>query len=508
MAIRSKSTAVSFVSTASVAHCVGRGKTSPEAEDSPLASDADGLGDTVRAQLFDRFSLLRSTAFRMGITFWLLFTLCFGVAQYGFYKTLEGRVLGRIDDLISSYMDKARDVYATNGLDAVIHLSEERSSSPMTSSMGFYLSSSEGDRIAGNVPYCLTQPGWDVLTGDDLGLDNDNDRYRFFTADIGGNVLSVGKSLKDLIEFRKVAFFHLMWSMVLTTIFAIGAAWLFARRIHRRTSGIAHALEGVAAGNLQARLPVSCASDDIDKLARTINSSLDRLAQTVDGMRQVSTDIAHDLKTPLNRLYITIEEAAAKSRAGQCVGEELDSALDEAQGINGTFEALLRIAQIEAGARRSQFARFDLVEVLDTAAEVYAPVIEEQNQSLKVAFDTSQSLPMLGDKSLVLQLIVNLIENAVHHCDACSSITLSAGEEEGVVWCRVADNGPGIPEAERTRVFQRLYRLQRSRTTKGTGLGLSLVKAIADLHCGTVLLSDNEPGLVVTVRFDRHCPAS
>lgn len=508
MATRSGSSGVTAATSAPSPYCVGRGKTSPETCDAVRVEHADGLGDSVRAHLFDRFALLRSTAFRMGITFWLLFTLCFGLAQYAFYKTLEDRVLGRIDGVITEHVNKAREVYATQGLDGMVRLAEARAKSPMASSMGFHLSTTEGDRIAGNVPLCLTLPGWDVLTGNDLGLEDDTGRYRFFTTDVGGNVLSVGKSLEDLIELRKVALFCLLWSMVLTTFLAIGAAWLFARRVHRRTSGIAQALEGVAAGNLTARLPISCASDDIDELARTINSSLDRLAQTVDGMRQVSTDIAHDLKTPLNRLYITIEEAAARSRAGECVGEELDSALDEAQGINGTFEALLRIAQIEAGARRSQFAHFDLAKVLDTAAEVYAPVVEEQNQSLQVAFDSQQSLPMLGDKSLVLQLIVNLIENAVHHCDGCASIVLSAGQEEGVVWCRVADNGPGIPEAERTKVFQRLYRLQRSRTTKGTGLGLSLVKAIADLHCGSVTLSDNEPGLAVTVRFDRNCPAS
>jgi signal transduction histidine kinase len=303
---------------------------------------------------------------------------------------------------------------------------------------------------------------------------------------------------------RKIAWSSLVWTTLVSAVLAFLAAALFARHTHKRVAGFSHALDGVASGNLSSRLPVSCAGDDIDGLSVRINCSLDRLEHTVNGMRQVSTDIAHDLKTPLNRLYITIEEAAARSRAGACVGEEMDRALDETRAINGTFEALLRIAQIEAGARRSQFKPFDLSEVLQTAAEVYAPVVDENCQQLQVDLPDQRPLAMRGDRSLMLQLVVNLIENAVHHCRSDTLISLSAGESEDAVWFRVADTGPGIPALERDKVFQRLYRLERSRTTSGTGLGLSLVKAIAELHYGTVSLADNKPGLIVTVRFDRN----
>ncbi len=486
--------------------CVGRGTTSPEDEQVADTVPVDTAGGRVRRRLFDRFGRLRSTAFRIAILFWLLFTACFSAGAYFVYETLQGRLLDRIDETIVQRFDETQAIYDTEGIEAIIRIGESRGQSPMSSSMGFHLSTPDGERIAGNVPVCLTKMGWETLQGKDLGLENDGSYYRFFTARIGGNVLSLGRSLDDLVDLRKIALSSLLWTTFIATLLAFLAAGYFVRRTNIRVASISRALDGVGQGNLSARLPVGCADDDIDRLSTKINTSLERLEHTVNGMRQVSTDIAHDLKTPLNRLYITIDEAASKSRQGLCVGDDLEGALDEAQAINGTFEALLRIAQIEAGARKSQFKHFDLSTVLETAAEVYGPVVDEQGQQLVVDLPAGCSLPMLGDRHLVLQLMVNLIENAVNHCSENTVITLSAGEDNNVVWFGVADSGPGIPVKEREKVFQRLYRLERSRTTKGTGLGLSLVKAIADLHCGTVTLLDNNPGLAVTIKFERNCP--
>lgn len=485
--------------------CVGRGLTTPCIEE-PVSNESNeqGLRQVLKTALYARFLLLRSSAFRIGIMFWLMFTACFGIAEYIFYETLQDRILNRVDETIAERFEAVSEVYDIGGLESVIKLAEARGQSPMASTMGFHLSTPNGERIAGNVPICITEMGWDDLTGEDLGLE-DQGSYRFYTGKVGGNILSLGKSLEDLVELRRIAFICLVWTLVVSTLLALLGAVFCVLRTHKRIDGISTALNGVAAGNLNARLPVSCGYDDIDQLSIKINSSLERLKQTVDGMRQVSTDIAHDLKTPLNRLYITIEDAATKSRAGKCVGDDLDGALEEAQSINGTFEALLRIAQIEAGARKAQFKFFDLSSVLETAAEVYLPVVEENSQRLEVNLDAGKYLPMFGDQSLVLQLLVNLIENSVHHCNDGASIVLSAGEQNGNVWFSVADDGPGIPDAEREKVFRRLYRLERSRTTKGTGLGLSLVKAIADLHCGSISLTDNNPGLAVTVKFNRQC---
>ncbi len=487
--------------------CPGRGITCPEQAREVVAESVDTIGTRLKGRLFQRFGLLRSISFRMGFLFWLLFTLCFGGGAFMVYTVLQDRMLDRIDASIAGRFAEVRDVYETIGADAVIRMANARSDSPMSSSLGFHLSNAEGERVAGNLPLCLANTGWEVLAGEELGLEGDESQYRFYTDSVGDYTLSMGRSLDDLVELRKITLACLLWTSLLSTLLAFVVGGYFARSTHRRVARISASLDVVGKGNLSARLPVSCAGDDVDQLSEKINASLERLEHTVNGMRQVSTDIAHDLKTPLNRLYIGLEEAADKSRSGACVGQELDDALEETQAINATFEALLRIAQIEAGARKSQFRHLDLASVLETAAEVYAPVVDEQCQELVVDMSAGQSLPVFGDQQLLLQLVVNLIENAVHHCSDNTVIRLSAGEKDGVVWFTVADSGPGIPAAEREKVFQRLYRLERSRTTRGTGLGLSLVKAISDLHCGTISLDDNNPGLAVTVRFDRDCPS-
>ena len=456
--------------------------------------------------LYGRFNFLKSSSVRIGLTFWLMFMSTFALAGWVFYENLQERILARIDQSIVERHKAVKEIYDNDGLDAVVDVALIREDLPMSTAMGFHLSTPDGDRIAGNIPICLTEVGWDNLGASDIGLEDDSGFYRFYTASLGGNVLSIGRSLYALEELRVAAMQSLVWIFLGSMILAIMASLYVARRMHIRLQGLSGALTNVAAGNLSARLPISSAEDDIDQMSMKINSSLERLKQTVDGMRQVSTDIAHDLKTPLNRLFISIEEAASKNRNGTSVGDELDHALLEAQGINSTFEALLRIAQIEAGARKSQFKFFDLASVIETAAEVYAPVIEEHGHTLIMDFNPAMELPMFGDKELVLQMIVNLVENAMNHCEKGTEIHFAASEYRGYVWFSVADTGLGIPESERDKVFRRLYRLERSRTTRGTGLGLSLVKAIADLHCGNVSLEDNEPGLKVIIQFDRDCP--
>lgn len=485
---------------------VGRGLTTHDENLLPeqRCGQSDTFFQSVQRRLFNRFHILRSSPFRLGMLFWLLFTSCFGLGLYGFYETLQERMLSNIDNSLTVRYTHIQSVYKQEGLEEVIKVAETKSKSPMTSALGFYVAAADGHRVAGNVPHVVaSEPGWNVFTGEQVGLD-DHSKYRFLTGLVGDNKFSLGRSMDDLEELRHVALVCVLWMLGISTILSLGVALFVAQRVQKRMINISSAIDNVAAGNLLARLPITCAGDDIDMVSTKINASLDRLQLTVDGMRQVSTDIAHDLKTPLNRLYINLEDAATKSRSGQCVGDDLEVALDEANAINATFEALLRIAQIEAGARKAQFKPIDLKEVLETAAEVYTAVVEENDQSLLVDIRSGsdgKTLPLFGDKNLTMQLVVNLIENSVNHCKPGTQILISGGEDEQGVWFSVADSGPGIPEHERNKVFQRLYRLERSRTNKGTGLGLSMVKAIADLHGGVISLHDNEPGLVTKIRF-------
>jgi signal transduction histidine kinase len=211
--------------------------------------------------------------------------------------------------------------------------------------------------------------------------------------------------------------------------------------------------------------------------------------------------VSHELKTPLNRLKMTIEEAANRSEKGLAVDDQLAEALAESDQINGTFEALLRISQIEAGARKTRFAPVDLAGVMTSVAEIYAEVAEDSGHHLKLAAMTPQPAIISGDRELLTQLFVNLVENAINHCPAGTCIGLSLSWSNGLFVSAVSDSGPGIPHDEREKVFRRLYRLDKSRTTPGSGLGLSLVRAVSELHSGHLEVIDNSPGLTISLTF-------
>jgi len=232
-----------------------------------------------------------------------------------------------------------------------------------------------------------------------------------------------------------------------------------------------------------------------------MNQALDRLSALVEGMRQVSADIAHDLKTPLNRLKMTVEQAIEQGGRGEDVRPLLIDAREESDRINATFEALLRISQIEAGARKARFRPVDISDIMASVAEIYCGVAEDNGQTLDFAARPASPCMVNGDRELLTQLFVNLVENAINHCPPTTRITLALQAGDDGFAAGISDDGPGIPEAERELVFRRLYRLDKSRTTSGSGLGLSLVKAIADLHAARITLTDRHPGLGVTLVF-------
>ena len=335
---------------------------------------------------FARSSLLRNVALRIGLMFWLLFNACLAVAGWGFYTTMQQRVLERTDAALVERLALIESVYETRGLDGLMDIAKGRELLPMHSSMGFHLAAADGSRVAGNVPAPppADVDGFGIVRGDDVGMPEDSRRYRFLSAPLDGGTLSLGRDLGPLDELRDVAGHCLAYMFAFSTLLALLGAVLISRRLKRRSDGWADALARLAGGTLSERLPVSCARDSIDDMALTVNAALGRLETNVETMRQVSTNIAHDLKTPMNRLWIHLEDAAGEIGAPDTVRLEgaLGDALDEAKHVNDTFEALLRVAQIEGGARRTKFRHFDLAEVLRTAAEVYEPVVEDSCDSL------------------------------------------------------------------------------------------------------------------------------
>lgn len=320
--------------------------------------------------------------------------------------------------------------------------------------------------------------------------DKENDvkgRYVLRSKEVAGGMLTVGQDTDALDELREIFARVLGWTLLPTVLLVLGGGLLIARRATRRLTVIEATLNRLSTGDMAARLPpMPGPRDDLTR----VGAGIDRLAAAQEAamtaLRQVSADIAHDLRTPIQRLSVLLDQARAA--APDLVA--LEGAEVETRGIVATFDALLRIAQIEGGKPRAHFAPVDLERIARTMAELYEPAAEESGHRLSLTLRDPATVS--GDRTLIGQAMANLIENALRHSPP-GPIALDV---QGAS-ITVADHGPGIPAEEREAVRRRLYRLDRSRSTPGNGL--ALVDAIATLHGGRLVLADNHPGLRISV---------
>lgn len=444
--------------------------------------------------------LFRSTPFRLALTFAFLFVLAFIISGGIVYRLMSVDLANRLDESIRETYSIVAATYGANDLDDLIATVESHSKLSTKKEQLFSLTGSSGNHLAGNFIATALPQGFSMVSVQTPDVAPDA-RYRAYSGSVGGNNLTIAFSLSETEELETIVLMSFGWGTLIITGLAVIGGSLLASRVQRRLDGIVATMVDVSHGRLSARIPLIGNGDDIDAVSSQVNAALDRLSALVDGMKQVSTNIAHDLKTPLNRLQMILDAASEKTASGQTVGDELEEARAEGAQINETFDALLRIAQIEAGARKSRFADLDLNEVIDAIADVYAGVAEDDGKSLSAATIQAGRAQIHGDRELLTQMFANLTENALRHCPEGTIIQLSTALRSGRVLATVSDNGPGIPPEEREKVFQRLYRLDTSRSTAGSGLGLSLVRAIADLHGATISLEDCRPGLAVIVSF-------
>lgn len=447
-----------------------------------------------------RSDAFRSTAFRLALIFSGLFFVTFLIAGFLAYRIISTDLHDRLDLTLSETFDMIASSYGEGDLEDLVGTIRTYSASTNDHDRVYYLADAAGQAVAGNVAAARAEPGLSTLTGAAFGLEGDT-RYRALRGEIAGNTLIVGWSYEETDELGGLALSSFAWAGVIAAAIAVAAGLLLAGAVKKRMDAIGGTMDRVGQGELTARIPLRGSGDDIDILSGQVNAALERLTALVESMRQVSVDIAHDLKTPLNRLSIIVEGALEKAEKGEGNSTELVQAQNEAGRINATFEALLRIAQLESGARRERFTQVSLAEVLSILAEAYEDVAIENGQSLSLSTETGDAAIVRGDRDLLTQLFANLIENAIRHAKGGTKIGIYVHRRNGMVSARVVDDGPGIPKDESERVFQRLYRLEKSRSTEGTGLGLSMVKAITDLHGASITLSSANPGLAVTLNF-------
>lgn len=354
-------------------------------------------------------------------------------------------------------------------------------------------------RIYGNGAVARDDEGFHIISLEEGRAQLDGE-YLALSERLYGGRLTIARSRAE-IEALQPVFLNILWiSLLPTVLIALSGGLILARRSQRHVEVIRAALERLTGGDLGARvLRGPRWSDDLSRIGEAVNVMAGAQERNVEALRQVSSDIAHDLKTPVQRVSLQLEALADVVEEAQAV-ELVAQTRSEVAGISAVFSSLLQLAQVENGTLKAQFAPVDLAELCRTMVEIYEPTAAEHGQQLGFAGPTIGMVS--GEKNLLGQLIANLIENAVNHAGEGAVIDVSLRDEAQGVTLLVTDNGRGIPEAERSKVTQRLYRLDQSRNTAGNGLGLSLVDGVARLHGAVLSFEDGEPGLQVKVHFE------
>ena len=353
-------------------------------------------------------------------------------------------------------------------------------------------------RIYGNGAVARDDEGFHIISLEEGRAQLDGE-YLALSERLYGGRLTIARSRAE-IEALQPVFLNILWiSLLPTVLIALSGGLILARRSQRHVEVIRAALERLMGGDLSARVARGPRwSDDLSRIGDAVNVMAGAQERNVEALRQVSSDIAHDLKTPVQRVSLQLEALADVVKDPEAAALVAQTR-GEVAGISAVFSSLLQLAQVENGTLKAQFAPVNLAELSRTMVEIYEPNAAERDQ--KLHFCGPDKAMVLGEKTLLGQLIANLLENAVHHAGAGAEIAVNIGVSAQGITLIVTDNGPGIPEAERSKVTQRLYRLDQSRNTAGNGLGLSLVDGVARLHGATLSFEDAGPGLRVKAEF-------
>jgi len=444
--------------------------------------------------------ILRTSSFRLTLLYAGLFgasaLILLGVVYWatGFY--ISSSLDAAVDSDIAELEDSLRD----GGTEALTAEVKERVRQMPHGPVYYLLQDSNGETIVGNLPPFHGGEGRVDLKVPRSDGPSVPVHARGITL-TEREYLMVGVDALPRREMRKLILRVFESSSAITLVLALAGGALMSDGLLRRIETISRTARDIMAGDFSRRIPIRGTGDEFDHLAASLNAMLERNEAAMGSVRQVSDDIAHDLRTPMTRLRQRLELAQRRARSLEEWRRAAEGCISDMDAILETFGALLRIAQIESGMPVHRFAKVDLSELLCTVIEVYQPMAEAKEQ--RFTADIASRLMVWGDRELLAQMFANIIENAVKHSPAGASIGLMTNRSPSAIAVTVIDSGPGIPVAYRKHVFQRFYRLESSRSTPGSGLGLSLVEAIAALHQVSIELADNSPGLRVTLRFLR-----
>lgn len=446
-------------------------------------------------RLLRRSTAIRLTTAVMGL-FVMVFLAAFAAAWMRIGDELEDRERAALEDVATSLAGILARA-GPEGLKAELQAMEA-----VAAQSGLLLSWSVDGAVFGNTTLDQPLQGWRHVDRYALETTADKGEADYFYAlgvPLGEGDLVVARGADAVDEVREIFGGALALGLGCALALSVFGAIALALRTEARIAALSAVLDAVAAGNLDRRAPVIGKGDDLDRTAAAVNVMLERLAANVASLRQVSADIAHDLKTPIQRLRNVMEAFSRRPGLDAAAVARVEEALAQADDIVRIFDAMLRIAQIEAGGARVRFRIVDLTELARAVADAFGPVAEEAGHRFEARL--AEDALAVGDRDLLAQVLINLIENAVRHCPPAATIILGLAADARGTTFTVTDDGPGVPAPERDKVLRRFYRLERSRTTEGSGLGLSLVAAIADLHGGRLTLQDAGPGLRVSLHL-------
>jgi hypothetical protein len=460
--------------------------------------------------------LLRTTAFRLTLVYLLIFIM-FAATLLGYFALNTRRLITeQITATVNSEISGLSEQYTQGGIRRLVIVVDLRSRRPGSSL--YLVTTATGEGLAGNVgslePGVLDHPGWLETNYRRLEAPEGSE-HRALVQVVqlpGGFRLLVGRDLEERERLFGIIANAGQWSLALVIVLGLAGGFFVSRRVLSRIDAMTEKAQVIMAGDLSGRLPIAGTGDELDRLADHLNAMLERIEALMRGLKEVSDNIAHDLKTPLTRLRNRCEEALRGATTIAEYRAVLEATIGESDELIRTFDALLMIARAESGQARDNMTEFDAAEIARDVTELYEPLADEKGLALTV--DAPAAAPVRGSRELVGQALANLVDNAIKYAEPNGNangepteIVVRADNDGERIMLSVADRGPGIPEADRGRVVERFVRLEQSRSKPGSGLGLSLASAVARLHGGELKLEDNHPGLRSTIALPRAGPA-
>jgi signal transduction histidine kinase len=457
--------------------------------------------------------IVRTTAFKLTL-FYLAIFILFAASLLGYFALNTRRLITeQITATVTGEINGLSEQYTQGGIRRLVIVVDLRSRRPGSSL--YLVTTATGEGLAGNVgslePGVLDHPGWLETNYRRLDAPEGND-HRALVEVVqlpGGFHLLVGRDLEERERLFGIIANAGQWSLALVIVLGLAGGFFVSQRVLKRVDAMTETAQTIMRGDLAGRLPVAGTGDELDRLAENLNAMLERIEALMRGLKEVSDNIAHDLKTPLTRLRNRCEQALRDPTGNGRAA--LEATIAESDDLIRTFDALLMIARAESGQARDNMAEFDAAEIARDVGELYEPLAEEKGIALKVEAGTAA--PVRGNRELVSQALANLVDNAIKYAGpngkmngAPAEIVVKADAEGERIALSVGDRGPGIAQEDRSRVVERFVRLEKSRSEPGSGLGLSLASAVARLHGGELKLEDNHPGLLSIIALPRAGP--